>query len=187
MLTLVYTNYTDLGKGEERQMRSRALIGSTVALAACLAVAGWNAAAAGATTTCTWGGTPAAPTGWFTLSPGLTNTPTTGPVDFKAVGTLAGSAGCTGKLTYDGVFDTGSSCLTSTFHVRVKGLPGVVRAVGTADNLIPAPALLYDGNGNVVGTEAASIVTEANAPHYTDCTTAAGYTGGNFSSVVELF
>jgi hypothetical protein len=166
-------------------MRSRALIGSTVAVAACLAFAGWNAAAAGATTTCTWGGTPAAPTGWFTLSPGLTNLPASGPVDFKAVGSLAG--GCTGKLTYEGTFDAGSTCLASTFHVRVKGLPGVVRAVGTADNLVPAPALLYDRDGNVVGTEVASIVTEANAPHYTDCTTPAGYTGGNFSSVVELF
>jgi hypothetical protein len=168
-------------------MKSRALIGSAAAIAACLAFAGWNAAVAGATTTCTWGGTPAAPSGWFTLSPGLTNTPTAGPVDFKAVGVLAGGPGCTGKLSCDGVFDPGASCLASTFHVRVKGLPGVVRAVGTADNLVPAPALLYDKDGNVVGTEAASIVTEANAPHYTDCMTATGYTGGNFSSVVELF
>jgi hypothetical protein len=74
--------------------------------------------------------------------------------------------------------------------LRVKGLPGVERAEGTADNLVPAPALLYDADGNVVGAELAQIVTEDNVPHYTDCTTPAGFTGGwprMFSSVVELF
>lgn len=154
---------------------------------ACLALAGTGAASAQASTTCTWGGTPAAPTGAFTLTPGLTNIPASGPVSFKAVGDLAGGAGCMGKLVYDGVFDAGSSCLEATFHVRVKNLPGVERAAGTADNLVPAPALLYDANGNVVGTELAQIVTQDNAPNYTDCTTVEGFTGGSFSSVVELY
>jgi hypothetical protein len=70
--------------------------------------------------------------------------------------------------------------------VTVKGLPGVVRAAGTADNLVPAPALLYDADGDVVGTEVAQIATEGNSSHYLDCTTAQGFTGGSFSSVVEL-
>jgi hypothetical protein len=168
-------------------MRLRAMIGAMATAAACLAWAGGGAVSAQATTTCTWGGTPAAPTGTFTLEPGITNTPSTGPLDFKAIGELAGGGACTGKLTYDGVFDAAATCLVATFHVRVKGLPGVVRAVGTADNLVPAPALLYDRDGNVVGSELAQIVTEDNAPHYTDCTTPQGFTGGNFSSVVELF
>jgi hypothetical protein len=169
------------------QKRLRAISGAIAVVAGTLALAAWGAAPAGAATTCTWAGTPAAPTGTFTLSPGVTNTPSTGPLAFKAVGELAGDAGCTGKLVYEGVFDTGATCLAATFQVRVKGLPGVVRAEGTADNLVPAPALLYDRNGNVIGTEVAQIVTANNAPHYTDCTTAAGFTGGNFSSVVELF
>jgi hypothetical protein len=168
-------------------MRLRAKIGSVVVATAALFLAGLSAAPAGAATTCTWGGTPATPTGWFTLSPGITNTPSTGPLAFKAVGDLGGGEGCSGKVTYDGVFDAGSTCLAATFHVRVKGLPGVERAEGTADNLVPAPALLYGRDGKVVGVEMASIVTEDNAPHYTDCTTAEGFTGGNFSSVIELF
>lgn len=163
------------------------MIGAMVAAAACLAWAAGGASSAQAATTCTWGGTPAEPTGTFTLKPGITNTPSTGPLAFKATGDLAGDAGCTGKLVYDGEFDAGSTCLAATFHVRVKGLPGVVRAEGSADNLVPAPALLYDASGNVVGTELAQIVTEDNAPHYTDCTTPDGYTAGSFSSVVELF
>jgi hypothetical protein len=161
--------------------------GLTIALVSIAAGLLIGPASAQASTTCTWGGTPAAPTGTFTLQPGVTNTPSAGPLDFRATGDLAGGAGCTGKLVYDGVFDTGATCLVATFHVRVKGLPGVVRAAGTADNLIPAPALLYDANGNVVGTELAQIVTVDNAPNYTNCTTPEGFTWGSFSSAVELY
>jgi hypothetical protein len=31
------------------------------------------------------------------------------------------------------------------------------------------------------------VLTEANAPHFTDCLMPAGFTGGTFSSTVELF
>jgi hypothetical protein len=168
-------------------MALRATFGALAAAAACLALAGGGAASAQAATTCTWGGTPAAPTGIFTLKPGITNTPSIGPLAFRATGNLAGGVGCTGKLIYDGAFDAGSTCLVATFHARVKGLPGVVWAEGTADNVVPAPALLYDANGNVVGIEVAQIVTEDNIPHYTDCTTPEGFTVGSFSSIVELF
>jgi hypothetical protein len=169
------------------RMALRATIGTLAAAAACLAFAGGGAAPARAAETCTWGGTPAAPTGTFTLRPGITNTPSTGPHDFRAIGDLAGGPSCTGKLIYDGEFDAGSTCLVATFHARVKGLPGIVWAEGTADNVVPAPALLYDAHGNVVGIEVAQIVTEDNIPHYTDCTTPEGFTVGSFSSIVELF
>ena len=168
-------------------MRFRVVIGVVAVAAAAVVSASGGAASAQAATTCTWGGTPVAPTGTFTLRPGATNTPSTGPLAFRATGDLAGDAGCTGKLVYDGEFDPGSNCLASTFHVRVRGLPGVEWAVGSADNLVPAPAVLYDADGNVVGTELAQIVTVDNAPTYTDCSTAGGFTGGSFSSVVELF
>jgi hypothetical protein len=152
-----------------------------------LALLGGGAPAVQASTTCTWGGTPAAPTGTFTLQPGITNTPSTGPLAFQAIGELGGGGACTGKLAYVGEFDAGATCLAATFHAGVKGRHGVVRAEGTADNLVPAPALLYDSDGNVVGSEAAQIVTADNAPHYTDCTTPEGFTSGSFSSIVELF
>ena len=159
---------------------------SVAMAAACVATTG-GAATAHASTTCTWGGTPAAPTGTFTLRPGLMNFPSAGPLAFKATGELAGGQGCAGRMVYEGVFDSGATCLAATFHVKVRGLPGVVSAVGSADNLVPAPALLHDSDGRIVGTEIAQIVTAANAPNYTDCTTAEGFTWGTFSSVIELF
>src|SRR5438105_2789939 len=61
--------------------RHRAIAASIAAVAAVLAVAGWCAGTAGAATTCTWGGTPADPTGTFEFTgPGFTNTPSSGPV-----------------------------------------------------------------------------------------------------------
>ena len=39
------------------------------------ALLGLGAGEAGAATTCTWGGTPTAPTGVFTITPGVTNVP----------------------------------------------------------------------------------------------------------------
>ena len=173
--------------GIRLQVRFVVTAGAAVAAFACLAWAGGAATSAHASTTCTWGGTVAAPTGTFTLKPGLTNSAAAEPIFFRATGDLAGGAGCTGKMVYDGQFDAGSTCLASTFHVAVKGLPGVAGAAGTADNLVPAPALLYDSSGNVVGSELAQIVSVDNAPQYTDCTTAAGFTGGQFSSIVEVF
>ena len=60
--------------------------------------------------------------------------------------------------------------------------------------MIFATAVLFTVNGfgqvadgNLVGSETAQIVTADDAPHYTDCTTPQGFTGGTFSSVVELF
>src|SRR5436190_23415410 len=102
----------------------------TIALALAatsLVVAGLEAAPASASTTiCTWGGTPAAPTGLITFSPGVTNTPSTGPTQFMATGELAGGAGCTGKLTFTGYTDPGNTCaLNAPFHAKAMGLPPV--------------------------------------------------------------
>jgi hypothetical protein len=166
----------------------RAILGAT-AIAAALVLAGWGPTPAQATTTCTWAGTPAAPTGTFTLSPGITNTPSTRPLEFKAIGELAG--GCTGKLTFDGVFHAGATCAAFAFSGRAKGLPGVVRFAGVVDgpnpSLVP-PARLYDREGNIVGYEQPQILTqEAGDSHLADCNTPEGFTHGHFSSVVVLF
>ena len=155
-------------------------------LAAATAVGALPAAPAHAVTTvCTWAGTPTAETGWFTLSPGITTSPSTAPLAFQAWGPLGG--GCRGHFRYTGQFDTGATCAFSSFHARATGLPGVVRAAGYAPGLIPAPALLYDRHGNVVGEETAQIDTPENGAKAIDCLTPGGFTGGSFSSVIVLF
>src|SRR5438105_15221507 len=133
-------------------MRPRAILAVTAIAAASLMAGGWGAAAsAQATTTCTWGGTPAEPTGKvYYTGQGITNTPSTEPLPFVATGPLAGD--CSGTLTYRGVQGTGSTCAFGPFEAKVIGLRGVVRAAG--DNAVGlVPALLYDQAGNVVGFE----------------------------------
>ena len=148
----------------------------------------WSPAGAGpsippAGTTCTWGGTPAEPTGTFTISPGLTNTPLAEPARFYATGALAGDPGCSGTLTYIGQIDAGGTCTFTTFEGRASGIPGVTRFAGIGVGPF-APAGLYDKSGDVVASENANVNTVENIPHYTDCTTPLGFTGGNFSSVI---
>ena len=171
-------------------MRSRlrpCALAVSAAGAVALAVA---ASSANAATFCTWGGTPAAPTGTFTLSPGITNTPSSGPLAFHATGTLSGGGPCRGqRFTFDGVFNPGSSCQLASGQGRAEGLPGVVRFAGAFGGYTVgpvAPTLLYDRAGNVVGFENADILTPANLPHLADCGTPQGFTGGSFSSVVDL-
>src|SRR5258705_157106 len=68
-----------------------------------------GAASAEAATTCTWGGTPAAPTGISTNSPALyASTPAPDPLQFRATGALAG--GCRGRVTFTGEMNAGSTC-----------------------------------------------------------------------------
>src|SRR5438105_6596465 len=138
---------------EELTMRSRAVALVIATTAGCFLAMTASAAAGHGETICTWGGTPAAPTGVITLSPGITNTPSTGPIQFTATGRLGGS-GCTGKLTFTGYFEPGMSCAVNTpFHAEATGLPPVVRAEGQAGVAGSAPVLLYDANCNVVGSE----------------------------------
>jgi hypothetical protein len=168
-------------------MRSRTIL-TVIALAvASLASSGLAAAPASASKVCTWAGTPAEPTGTFTVEPGVTNVPSAGPLKFRATGALGGE--CSGAMTFTGQMDAGATCAFSEFEGSVKGLPGVVRFWGKGSLLVPS--LLYDRAGNVVGEENAQIITEANGPHAMDCATSPeGFTGGwpgMFSSALELF
>ena len=160
---------------------SRRTIFTCVALAATsLAAAGLPAApAAAATTTCTWGGTPLAPPGTFTISPGITNLPASEALKFKATGELAGDAGCAGTMTFAGQIDAGSNCRASSFEGGVKGLPGVTRYWGKGSLMVPE--LLYDAPGNVVGSDQPEIMTPENG-NMIDCDTAGGFTAGTFAS-----
>jgi hypothetical protein len=168
-------------------MRTRAIALAGASSVALLLVAGWGAVPAPASTTCTWGGTPLAPTGWFKQSPGVTNTPSTEPAAFTATGPLAG--GCSGTLTYRGYSAAGATCAFGPFEAKATGLPGVVRAAG--DNIVGlVPALLYDKAGNVVGSENPQLLTDGTEERnflFTDCNTPEGFKEGHFSSVIELF
>jgi hypothetical protein len=139
-----------------------------------------------AATICSWAGTPAVPTGTFTVSPGVTNVPSAEPLRFKATGVLGG--GCSGKMTFNGQLDAGATCPFSTFRGTVQGLPGVTRFLGHGSLLVPSE--LFDDAGNVVGVENANIMTQTNLARTTDCNTPSGFRGGwpaMFSSVVELY
>jgi hypothetical protein len=167
-------------------MKLRAIVAVTAISAASLMAGGWGAASAQASATCTWGGTPAEPTGkvWY-AGQGITNTPSTEPLPFVATGPLAGD--CGGTLTYRGVQGTGSSCAFGPFEAKVTGLRGVVRAAG--DNLVGrVPALLYDKAGTVVGSENPQVLTSGTEQNLvTSCNSPEGFKEGNFSSVIELF
>jgi hypothetical protein len=164
-------------------MKVRTMVAVAIAVAA-TATTSESAHAAGGGT-CTWAGTPAAPTGTFSVSPGVTNVPSTGPLKFVAVGRLGGGPGCHGTMKWVGRLDAGATCPFSTFRGRVFGLPGVARFVGRGS--LDVPSLLYDRKGNLVGVENAEITTQANQSHFLDCTTPQGFTGGwpnMFSSVL---
>ena len=137
--------------------------------------------AAPARAVCTWGGTPAAPTGTFTLDPGLNMTPSPGPLKFVAEGPLGGD--CHGKLTFAGQFDAGATCAHATFEGVTKGLPGVARFVGIGT--LVAPSRLYDRHGNIVAVELPQVFTGVGqGSELSDCASPEGFTDGNFSSVI---
>jgi hypothetical protein len=158
-------------------MRISAIIGAATAAAALV-----PAGSAHAATTCTWGGTPLAPTGTTKQRPGLTNSPAPDAMWFKATGPLAGGPGCSGTFTFVGEMDAGSTCALVTFHGTARGLPGVARFAGVSVGGL-APARLYDEDGRVVGSENAQFLTGADIM---DCDTPEGMTGNHFSSVIAL-
>jgi hypothetical protein len=167
-------------------MRSRPILLAVILAGAYVVLGSFPGTSASASTTCTWAGTPVEPSGTFTIKPGLTNVPSAGPLKFKATGELGGE--CSGRTTFTGQLDAGATCAFSEFEGSVQGLPGVARFWGKGSLLVPS--LLYDRDGNVVGSENAEIVTETNFPHTTDCSTSEGWTGGwpaMFSSVIELY
>jgi hypothetical protein len=162
---------------------------AVVAAAFVALAAGTGAKAASATTTCTWGGTPAAPTGTFTISPGQTNNPSPVPMKFTATGPLAGGPGCSGTFSFNGYFNTGSSCLLDSGAGVATGIPGVVRYGGIAPvepGAFP-PVWLYNGRGQIVGSEQPNVLTDYLLNQANACNTPQGLTSGRFDSLVELF
>jgi hypothetical protein len=169
------------------QIRSRALTAS-VATAACLLLIALSAPQAEAATACIWGGTPAAPTGEFTIEPGLTWTPAPAPLDLKATGPAKGDA-CKDTVTYQGIVHAGSTCAAIVFEGVVKGVPGVARFWGPGSAAI-THEFLYDRNGELVGVNNPSIVTQYFAEQLIDganCNPPQGFTHGRFSSVITLY
>jgi hypothetical protein len=156
---------------------------ATKVTAAAVIATAFCAPPAHAAATCTWGGTAAAPTGTTTIRPGLTSTPAPEPMSFRATGVLAGDGACRGTFTFTGVMNAGSTCGLVTFQGAARGLPGVTRFEGVSVAGV-APARLYDKAGNVVGSENAQFLNNANL---TDCNTPEGMTSNAFSSVIELF
>ena len=158
------------------------------ALAAVVAVPGWGTPAEAtkpgpppAGTVCTWGGTAAAPTGTFTITPGLTSVPLAAPAKFDVTGELGGDPACAGSLTYIGQIDASGTCELTTFEGDAKGIPGVTRFAGVGAGPF-GPARLYDKAGNVIASENANIVTADNSA--LDCASPEGFEGGTFSSTI---
>jgi hypothetical protein len=170
-------------------MRARGLL--VVALVGCFGVA---LPARAAPSVCTWGGTPAAPTGRFTFSPGLTFTPSSGPLAFKAWGPADGGP-CANKVVFQGVALPGATCGTIFFDGTVKGVAGVARfSLGGLSTNAAEP--LYDGNGNVVGTDTPSaaepwlakfVANDVADGNGLTCSSPEGLTSGYFSSVITVF
>src|SRR4051795_13723905 len=107
-------------------MRSTVFALVTATTAICFFGAAGSASAVQGETFCTWGGTPAAPTGVATFSPGVTNTPSTVPTYFVATGPLGGGAGCTGTLTFKGYAEPGNTCaVNAPFTVTASGFPPI--------------------------------------------------------------
>jgi hypothetical protein len=106
-------------------------------------------------------------------------------------GELAGGEGCTGKLTFTGYIDPGTTCaVNAPFHAKATGLPPVKQAEAGAGLAGTQPVVLYDAHGNVVGSEQAQFLTAAatdpSDPGYLSCGTPQGLTAANWSDTVEL-
>ena len=160
-------------------MRARTTLAIAAAIAG-LASADATATAGQPVRTCTWGGTPAAPTGVSEFD-AITNVPASRPLTFEATGVLGGD--CRGRFSFSGHMDAGSTCTLISFEGAAKGLRGVARFAGNSLAGV-APARLYDRRGNVVGSENAQFLTN---PNLMDCASPQGLTSVKFSSVIELF
>src|SRR4051794_27757025 len=108
---------------------------------------------------CTWGGTPAAPTGYLTLTPGLMQfVPASQPVKFYASGELAGGSGCQGKMVFKGVVEAGGTCGQVVFDGKVYGVPGVDHFHGPGIVGI-VHENLYNRAGRIVGMDPPDALT----------------------------
>src|SRR5439155_9800474 len=97
----------------------------------------------------------------------------------------------TPKFTFTGYFEPGNKCaVDAAFHAKAIGLPPVVRAESQPGVAGTAPVLLYDADGNVVGSEQAQFLTtlaNESDPGYLSCGTPQGLTEAVWSDTVELF
>jgi len=150
---------------------------SACAGASALALAG-GATSAQAATRCTWGGTPANPTGTISFDPGLTQFPAPFALKFEATGVVEGGGPCHGqRVTFAGQADAGSSCTGGVgFEGRVIGLPGVAWLWGRGV-LNVVRELDYDNNGNLVGSDQAIVRPPKDDPTFSACNTPQGFTG----------
>jgi hypothetical protein len=167
---------------------SKAAVVAVVALPVALLTPVSSAAEPARTTTiCTWGGTPAAPTGEFTVKPGLTLTPSSGPIKFRATGPLAGDPGCEGKAALDGFLHAGATCGESVIEGTVTGLPRAERVFGYIASGV-ALEFLYDKAGNLVGFNEVQVLTQdGEQSSAAECNTPEGFTHGLYSAVSEIF
>jgi hypothetical protein len=171
-----------------RNTRVAVLAAASAVLAMALGSLG-SASAQSATRLCTWGGTPANPTGIVTFDPGFTNTLSAAPIAVYASGPLEGS-GCHGTMIFDGIAQSGASCLSGAiFEGPVYGVPGVTRLFGPGFGP-QVQEFLYDRQGNIVGADQPNVKVEGNgAPNSNslDCNTPEGFRRAPFSSTVELY
>jgi hypothetical protein len=169
-------------------VKFRAMLGAGACAAASVLVLAGGVTSAQAATTCTWGGTPANPTGTIAFDPGLTQIPAPFALKFKAAGVVEGGGPCHGQtVIFDGQADAGSSCSGGVgFEGRVIGLPGVAWLWGRgALNLVRE--LDYDADGNLVGSDQAIVAPPENDPLFSACDTPQGLTDGSFSGEWDLF
>jgi len=159
-------------------LRFRALIVVGACIAATVLPLASAAPAQAATTRCTWGGTPANPTGTIAFNPGLTQIPAPFALKFKAVGVVEGGGPCHGQtVIFDGQADAGSSCSGGVgFEGRIIGLPGVAWVWGRGV-LNVVRELAYDANGNLVGSDQA--IVQPPDDHFAACNTPQGFTGAD--------
>jgi hypothetical protein len=144
-----------------------------------------SASGSDSSTFCTWGGTPAAPTGTFTLTPGVRQVvPASEPLTLYVTGELSGGGPCQGKMVFKGVAEPGATCPEVVFDGKVEGVPGVDHFWGAAVGGL-AQEFLYDSEGRIVGSDQPQVISSFD--HFTDCLRPEGLTEGNFSSTVELF
>lgn len=170
-------------------MRARMTIVALAVAAAGVASSGVGPAQAqAAPNICVWGGTPAEPTGTFTIQPGVRNTPAPAPLKLKATGPAEGDA-CRSTVTFEGVARAGSTCAVLHFEGRVRGVPGVETFWGPGS--LVTHEFLYDRDGNLVGFNNPTVVNrdliEQIAANPNSCNSPEGFTHGRFSSTIELF
>jgi hypothetical protein len=169
-------------------LRFRAILGASACAGVSALVLAGGVTSAQAVTRCTWGGTPAAPTGTVSFTrQGLTQFPAPFALPFRATGVVEGGGPCRGQVvTFAGQADAGSSCTGGVgFEGRVIGLPGVAWLWGRGvANVVRE--LDYDNNGSLVGSDQAIIEPPKDDPSFSACNTPQGFKSARFSGEWDL-